>query len=452
MDTMQQVALASGVVVGIAGGAALCWAGMRRRLAREAAKLAASLERDASAPPPVDTLLLPVHEAHSRSLRRWKALLAESAAENRQLSSDMLALMRQIDGASRAKERFLASTGHDLRQPLQALELGLANIRRSASQAQLEELERMQASMRALNDLTDGMLLLSQLDSHNIEANAGACDIQDLFDELRASHLRKAESAGLQLDLRARGSRVLADAGLLGGLLGRLIDNAINATPAGGRVAVVAHRRGNIVRIEVRDNGIGIAPVHQPRLFDEFFQVGNPERDHRKGLGLGLAIASRLATLLGTRVELRSRMHGGSCFWLDLPWTAQELAQSHVWMLGRDSSHRRATETLLNGWGYRVGHIKDAELPSNPCAGRSGAAVRAILYWPEGPGDPGWPALARLGDLYPQAVRLVVAREPDTAMLELARLHRARLLLTPVAPAKLRALLGWQASPVSGAA
>jgi signal transduction histidine kinase len=94
---------------------------------------------------------------------------------------------------------------------------------------------------------------------------------------------------------------------------------AINATPAGGRVLLAARVRGERIRIEVRDSGIGISPVHQPRVFDEFFQVGNPERDHRKGFGLGLAIVSRLAALLGGRVELRSRLHGGSCFRIDLP-------------------------------------------------------------------------------------------------------------------------------------
>src|SRR6202012_696558 len=98
----------------------------------------------------------------------------------------------------------------------------------------------------------------------------------------------------------------------------QLASNAIANAPE-GRVLIAARRRGQAIRIEVRDNGPGIAVIHQQRIFEEFVQLQASESDRRGGYGLGLAIPERLARLLGTRIGLRSEPGRGSTFWFDLP-------------------------------------------------------------------------------------------------------------------------------------
>lgn len=108
-----------------------------------------------------------------------------------------------------------------------------------------------------------------------------ACDLQDLFAELLTAHHERARSAGVSLHANAHSLAVTTDPGMLAGLLGRLLDNAINATPSGGRVLLAARVRGERIRHRgARQRHRHLAGA--PAVFDEFFQVGNPERDHRK--------------------------------------------------------------------------------------------------------------------------------------------------------------------------
>ena len=111
---------------------------------------------------------------------------------------------------------------------------------------------------------------------------------------------------------------VRSDRTLLGRILGNLIENAIQYTEA-GMVRVECRAVGDLVRIEVQDTGIGIPPDQMDDIWTEFHQVGNPERDRNKGLGLGLAIVQRLAKLLGCRVEVLSALGRGSIFSIEVP-------------------------------------------------------------------------------------------------------------------------------------
>ena len=452
---MQLLALSSAAGVGGLGGACVAWQLARRRIDKHISGIVNALEVGSQPPAPSPPALARLQQAH---LQRWHGLQAmhgELVEQNRQLSADLLAAMRHADGAVRAKERFLASSNHDLRQPLQALELGLATLRRSTSPQQVDALDKMHASVRAMTEILDGVLLLSQLDTHGLEASPSNCTLQVLFAELHAAHADKAATAGVSLLCHAGEHAIHADAGLLGGLLGRLIDNAINASARdGGRVLVLARQRGNGIRIEVRDNGVGVAPIHQARLFDEFYQVGNPERDHRKGLGLGLAITSRLATMLGTRVELRSRLNEGSCFWLDLPRAQAAHARPCVLLLGNAGSNMVETEGLLHGWGYRTERAcGKAQHVAGVIPSQRDLPAHAIMLWTERANDLTWGLLCELGREHPNAIRVVMTRGANPDLLESARAHGAHLLLAPSSPAKLRALLGQHARhPVTSAA
>jgi anti-sigma regulatory factor (Ser/Thr protein kinase)/CheY-like chemotaxis protein len=275
-----------------------------------------------------------------------------------------------------------------------------------------------------------------------------ACDLQPLFAELLDAQAQAARQAGVELHCQAGVHAVFTDAGMLGGLLGRLLDNALKAAPQGGRVLLAARVRGDCIRIEIRDNGIGIAPIHQPRVFDEFFQVGNSERDHRKGFGLGLSIVSRLAALLGSRVELHSRLHGGSCFWLDLPRASVMQRPPRALILNPDDGQREALAAMLTSWGYAV-HVESTLDAALPHLGTGAGTLEAVLCAIETPDDPAWQLLSAVKARQARAVRIVLYAIPSPALLEATSRHGAQALLRPAPPSKLRALLSQRPSPLT---
>ena len=441
MDAMQQLALASG----IAGGGGLLGAAVstilhRRALAREARRLAALVGSGATPAPGGRHPLSPLLAAVTQRLDALHDAGDEQDAQRRQLSADMVRLMNQTDGAVRAKDRFLAAINHDLRQPLQSMDLALEHLRRHALPIQGRELAQLQAGMRTMTDVLDGLLLLSQLDAGALQPQAGNCDLHDLFSEVLAAQAGSAHRAGVFLHARAGRQAAYTDPGMLAGMLGRLLDNAIKASRPGGRVLLAARRHGDDLRIEVRDDGVGIAPIHQPRVFDEFFQVGNPERDHRKGFGLGLSIVSRLATLLGTRVELRSRLRGGSCFWLVLPRVTVLQRPPCAVLFDDGTAQCGALGALLRSWGYAV-HAETSVEAACVRVADGGNPVDAVLCAVDADDDPAWALVRATAELRPQAARIVLCGSPRPGLLELAVRHGAQALSSPPAPSKLRSLL-----------
>ena len=441
MDAMQQLALASGIAVG-GGllGAAVSAILQRRAQAREVRRLAGMLASGASPAPDPAHPLSPLLAAMAQRMAELQGSRDEHDAQRRQLSADLVRLMNQTDGAMRAKDRFLAAISHDLRQPLQSMDLALEGLRRHPAPAQAHEVAQLQAGMHTLTDVLDGLLLMSQLDAGALQAQSAPCPLQELFAEMLAAQADNARGAGVTLHARAGTLAAYTDPGMLAGLLARLLDNAIKASPRGGRVLLAARRHGTGIRIEVRDGGIGIAPIHQPRVFDEFFQVGNPERDRRKGFGLGLPIVSRLAALLGTRVELRSRLHAGSCFWLVLPRASVLQRPPRAVLLDDDAAQREALAAMLRSWGYAV----HAEASVDGACARiadGGGPVDAVLCAVGDDRDPAWALLHAAATRQAQAARIVLCARPGPGVLELAARHGAHTLPRPPAPSKLRSLL-----------
>ena len=441
MDAMQQLALASGIAVG-GGllGAAVSAILQRRAQAREVRRLAGMLASGASPAPDPAHPLSPLLAAMAQRMAELQGSRDEHDAQRRQLSADLVRLMNQTDGAMRAKDRFLAAISHDLRQPLQSMDLALEGLRRHALPAQTRELAQLQADMHTLTDVLDGLLLMSQLDAGALQAQSAPCPLQELFAEMLAAQADNARGAGVTLHARAGALAAYTDPGMLAGLLARLLDNAIKASPRGGRVLLAARRHGTGIRIEVRDGGIGIAPIHQPRVFDEFFQVGNPERDRRKGFGLGLPIVSRLAALLGTRVELRSRLHAGSCFWLVLPRASVLQRPPRAVLLDDDAVQRDVLAAMLRSWGYAV-HAETSVDAACARIADGGGPVDAVLCAVGDDRDPAWALLHAAATRQAQAARIVLCATPGPGVLELAARHGAHTLPRPPAPSKLRSLL-----------
>lgn len=221
---------------------------------------------------------------------------------------------REAEQANLAKSQFLAAASHDLRQPLYALSLfsgSLGELKLSAGARTI--VRDIQDSIAAMEALFAGLLDISKLEAGVVEPRLEPVSLDALFDRLSQYFRPIALARGLDLRFRADGDWVTSDAVLLEQVLGNLVSNALRWTTQGG-VLIAARRRRRTVRLEVWDTGIGISPANQQRIFDDFVQLDNVERDRRKGLGLGLAIARRSARLIGSAITLASREGIGSRF------------------------------------------------------------------------------------------------------------------------------------------
>ncbi len=315
----------------------------------------------------------------------WAALhLRLALAQNHLLSTTLRAqsenaalverLHQQMDltaQASREKSQFLASASHDLRQPLHALSFFGATLeRRMAGSVDQPLIYNMMRSIEALDKSFGAILDISKLDAGAVEPHVQSFPIRDLFRRLQMSFAGQAEEAGLQLRFRPGGKVVTSDPQLLERILANLVQNGLRYSRPGAGVLVGARRRRGGISLEVWDAGIGISEAELPKVFAEFYQVANPERDRSKGLGMGLAIVKRLSELLGHELTVRSRPGAGSVFRV---WVARVHAEQMdeftvgaetlpgalddtraVLLLDDEEAIRTSVGELLAEWGYEV--------------------------------------------------------------------------------------------------
>ncbi|WP_225782357.1 hybrid sensor histidine kinase/response regulator [Xenophilus sp. Marseille-Q4582] len=413
--------------------------------------------------------------------------LAEHLQQHQQISearvreATAVALMRMTEAeqASLSRARFLAAASHDLRQPLHAMGLFIDGLMAGASASQRPAMQRLQESTAFMSLLLDDLLEISRLDAQVLTPALADVRLADVFDALAAQHAAQAAQGGVRLVWQHRGLSVRSDAALLQRVLGNLVNNAIRHVPLDGTVMVVARARAGGVRVEVRDNGVGIAPIHQSRIFEEFYQVSNTERDRRQGFGLGLAICARIAALLGTRIALRSALAHGSTFSIQLPRAGEaappaaaapaeaaaappaSVAGLHCLVVDDDPVILEGTRALLQQWGctVRVGATFD-EARAHLSA--PGAALDVVLCDLQlahaGGADPadasrgGLAVLAAAREMQPQALFIVISGATHAEALQRLRQQGVLLLTKPVAPARLRALLATRCAPPAGAA
>ncbi len=288
---------------------------------------------------------------------------------------------RALEAANQSKTRFLASASHDLRQPTAAIGLLVSLLRQQAKEPEVKELTNMlDEAVASMESLLVGLLDISRLDAGAVKPEFQSVCLQDVFQAVRVHEKSAADSKGLNLRFRLpkgpHGSQlmVLTDPMLLHSVLRNLVANAIRYTQGGG-VLVAARKRGkHRLRIEVWDTGIGIAPDQLERIFEEFYQISNASRDRSRGIGLGLAIVRRTASILGEQVTVKSRQGRGSCFAIELPLNlvatrqqavpdtpSQPLAGRVVWLVEDDMLLRRAIGEMLHSWGARTRTWPDGE-------------------------------------------------------------------------------------------
>jgi two-component system, sensor histidine kinase len=225
----------------------------------------------------------------------------------------------RAEEASRAKSRFLASASHDLRQPLHTLSLYSAALKLRAVDGDTGEIAgHINEALAALSVLVDSLLDISKLEAGAVQPEPQRVSVRALIERIDADYRPVANRKGLEFRVVAGDHWAQSDPVLLERLVRNLVDNAFKYTAAGS-VTLAAESDEDKVRITVRDTGPGIPVSERERIFEEFYQIGNPERDRSQGLGLGLAIVRRLADLLGLEVELETALGRGSTFAVTMP-------------------------------------------------------------------------------------------------------------------------------------
>lgn len=218
-----------------------------------------------------------------------------------------------------SKTRLIHSVSHDLRQPLQSIALFAMVLETQALMPKgREALSNLQKAVHRMADQLEAILGLARLDLGKLPMRKIPVTLDTLLGELVEEMAPLAAAKGLRLRWVPCRAQVCSDPAILASILRNLIANAIRYTETGG-VVVGGRRRGADMHILVYDSGVGIAAEHLALVFEEFFQVGNDDRDIRFGLGLGLPIVERMSRLLGHKLVARSAVGRGSCFGVITP-------------------------------------------------------------------------------------------------------------------------------------
>jgi two-component system CheB/CheR fusion protein len=222
------------------------------------------------------------------------------------------------DQANLAKSRFLAVASHDLRQPLQALSLLQGLLAKIVEGDRAKTLvSRLAQTLGSMSGMLNTLLDINQIESGALRVNRVAFPINDILERLKDEFSHQAQAKGLELRKVRSSLWVDSDLLLLEQMIRNLLANALKYTQD-GTVLLGCRRRGNAIRIEIFDSGVGIVEGQLKAIFEEYHQVDNPGRERSQGLGLGLSIVKRLGDLLNHPVHVVSRPGKGSVFCIEV--------------------------------------------------------------------------------------------------------------------------------------
>ena len=398
---------------------------------------------------PFLTRVMPILDPDGKVLQ-WFGTNTD-VTEQKAMEEELRQAKLGAERANVAKGKFLAAASHDLRQPVQSLTLLLTVIRRQIPETALatEAISLAEVSVTSLNVMLAGILDLSRLDAGVVAPHFETVDLGEFVGRLAREYQSRAAANGLVLRVAPRALRGRTDAALLERILRNLIENALRYTAEGGAL-IGLRRRGDRVRIDVIDTGIGIPADQQAEIFEEFRQLDNPARDSSKGLGLGLAIASRLARLLDAELEVSSRLARGTRFSVLLPMdhsapadrpaqTAVDDPGGRILVIEDNPTVRAAYVSMLSLWGYEVLGAASGEEAIDRAALENWRVEAIIADYRLGPGLTGARAVAEIAR---QAGRPVPAMliTGDTARERLVEASGSGFVLLhkPVNAAELR--------------
>jgi len=387
-------------------------------------------------------------------LSRQISQVVEEAARYRfgqtTLNHALAQALDAADAANRTKTQFLAAASHDLRQPMHSMNVLVAALSLKTLDDSAREIVNMLDTVnQTITRQLDGLLDISKLDAGTVVPTVASSHL----DRLLQSHFQ-----GLRLNATEKGVIctmsiecplvVQTDEALLSRALSNLTDNALKFTPRGGQVALSLKRQRDEAVIEVSDSGIGIPADPHERVFDEFYQVGNPQRDRAVGLGLGLSIVKRLCALIGARLEMQSVVGAGTRFSISLPAMAVPEAVQSDPVLKRRSKQsmcvlviddelmvRQSMRFLLEELGCTVHDADGSIAAAKIAAGQTIDLILSDMRLAEG--DSGIEAIAQVHSFQPNARAVLVTGDTAPERLREAQATDLPLLHKPVTLARL---------------
>jgi GAF domain-containing protein/anti-sigma regulatory factor (Ser/Thr protein kinase) len=247
------------------------------------------------------------------------------AIQNARLFREIEEKSHEIEAANRHKSEFLANMSHELRTPLNAI-IGFSEVLGERlfgelNEKQAEYTDDILTSGRHLLSLINEILDLSKVEAGRMELELATFDLPLAIDNARTFVRERATKHGINLDLTIdeRLGEFMGDERKIKQILLNLLSNAVKFTPEGGRIGIHARQTDGPVEISVSDTGIGIAPEDQPKIFEEFRQVGTDYAHKTEGTGLGLTLAKKFVELHGGRIWVESEVGKGSTFTFTLP-------------------------------------------------------------------------------------------------------------------------------------
>ena len=337
--------------------------------------------------------------------------------------------------ANEAKSRFLATASHDLRQPLQTLEMLNGSLRRLPTSAPVADaVAQQQVAIDAMSRLLNALLDISKLESGSIRPEPTDFAVAGLFEDLLRAFAASAAEKGLRFEVSAGEETAHSDSSLIEQILRNLVSNAIKYTERGLVSLHCAPASDGTLHLEVRDTGIGI-PAEQIRyIYDEFYQVGVPSNSSREGYGLGLSIVQRVVKLLNLRLEVRSEVGKGTVFSLTVPIgyarlgraTAaaperhideQVIGASRVLLVEDDKSVRDATRLLLRVEGYEVTAVAGLAEALEHAAGRPAIDLLVTDYHLAN-GETGTAVIAKLRAMIGERLKAVLITGDTSAAVK----------------------------------
>jgi signal transduction histidine kinase/Na+/proline symporter/CheY-like chemotaxis protein len=377
----------------------------------------------------------------------------ERTKELEELNRRLVTANHNAETESQSKSRFLAAVSHDLMQPLNAARLFASSLSETASEPESVRLSgHIASALGAAEELIGDLLDISRLESGKLDVHVRSFRLSEVLDNLNAEFSALAQDQQIDFSMVPSDLVVRSDAKLLRRVLQNFLTNAFRYNPR-GKVLLGARRVGGEVRLEVWDNGMGIAPEKQEAIFDEFTRGDSAHVS--QGLGIGLAIAKGIARVLGHEIGLRSWPDEGTVFSISVERAAEaeplpvakpkvaasQLSQVRVLCVDNEADILTGMRDLLERWGCEVKTARDL-VESMKCLEDEWHPAVIFSDYRLDNDRTGLEVLQqcrlRLGDSF---IGVVISADRGEDMLAAIKSNGFSFIAKPVKPLKLRALL-----------
>lgn len=384
----------------------------------------------------------------------YKRVEGELRHINETLEQRVTERTHEAEAAQESRSRFLTAISHDVLQPINAARLFASAMRETAQADEQHHLaERVDTSLRAAEELLDGLLDVSRLDAGVLRPDVTVFDVSVMLAQLADQYAPMAHGRGLAMRLHARSVFVQSDRRLLRRVMQNFLANAMRYTRQ-GRIILSARPRGDQVVLQVWDTGPGIPANHLQQIYEEFHRFEQPFDWDGRGLGLGLSICQRFSKLLGHALDARSQVGRGSMFSIAVPRAQApsmllprptqparrdvSLDGLRVLCLDNDSDILAGMQALLQRWQAEV--ICATTIDEALALMSRRPQVLLVDYHLHDRLD-GLDALDALRVRVPGVPGALLTADGSDALKQAARTRGYRVLTKPVKPASLRAFL-----------